>query len=70
MKALKAAPNRPDTGGRSRPHGIRSACTPTLTPAYQKLADNVHDSPREDRRWVTYIVRAAAPETPSSGRVP
>ena len=44
------APNRPDAGGRSRPRGIRSAFTPTLTPAYQKLADNVHDSPREHRR--------------------
>ena len=70
VKALKAAPNRPYTGGRSRPRGVRSAFTPTLIPAYQKLADNVHDSPREHRRWVTRIGRAAAPETPSSGRVP
>ena len=55
---------------RSRPRGVRSAFTPILTPAYQKLADDAHGSPREHRRWVTRIGRAAAPETPSSGRVP
>ena len=47
VKTLKVAPNRPDTGERSRPRGVRSTFTPTLTPIYQKVTDNAHDSVEE-----------------------
>ena len=68
MRTLKAGPNRPDAGGRGRPRRIRNTLTSNFSCIYHIFVDNAHGSPRKDRRWVTYIVRAAAPETPSSGR--